>query len=80
MEDYLITVGASADLSLTKTVDNASPNVGDNVVYTVTVNNTGPSDATNVDVTDQLPAGLTYVSDDSGGAYNSGTGVWTVGT
>ena len=30
--------------------------------------------------TDLLPTGYTYVSDDSGGDYNSGTGVWAVGT
>ena len=30
-------------------------------------------------VTDLLPTGYTYVSDDGVGAYNSTTGVWTVG-
>jgi uncharacterized repeat protein (TIGR01451 family) len=67
-------------LSLTKTVDNASPALGQNIVYTIEVTNSGPNDATNVTVTDQLPAGLTYVSDDSAGAYVPGTGLWTVGT
>ncbi|MBK9335051.1 MAG: DUF11 domain-containing protein [Lewinellaceae bacterium] len=69
-----------ADLSLTKTVNNASPNVGSNVVFTITVSNAGPNAATSVTVEDLLPAGLTYVSDNSGGNYNSGTGIWTVGT
>jgi uncharacterized repeat protein (TIGR01451 family) len=68
-----------ADLSLTKAVDNPTPNVGANVVFTVTVTNDGPSDATGVQVTDLLPTGYTYVSDDAGGAYDSGTGLWTVG-
>ena len=31
-------------------------------------------------ITDLLPAGVTYSSDDGGVSYNSGTGVWTVGT
>ncbi|NJN75624.1 MAG: DUF11 domain-containing protein, partial [Synechococcaceae cyanobacterium RL_1_2] len=79
-QDNVIITGQQADLSLTKTVDNASPALGQNIVYTVVVTNSGPNDATNVAVTDQLPAGLTYVSDDSAGAYNSGTGVWTIGT
>jgi uncharacterized repeat protein (TIGR01451 family) len=69
-----------ADLSLTKSVDNATPNVGDNVVFTMTVSNAGPSTATGVQVKDLLPSGLTYVSDNGGGAYVSGTGIWTVGT
>jgi hypothetical protein len=66
------------DLSLVKTVSNATPDVGTNVTFTITVNNAGPSAATGVTVTDQLPSGYTYVSDNGAGAYNSGTGVWTV--
>ncbi len=71
----------SADLSLNKTINNASPNIGENVTFTVTINNAGPSSATGVSVADLLPAGLTFVSaTPSQGTYNSGTGVWTVGT
>jgi uncharacterized repeat protein (TIGR01451 family) len=70
----------SADLSLTKTVDNPSSSVGQNVTFTITASNAGPNAATNVSVKDSLPAGLTYVSDDGGGAYNSASGVWTIGT
>ena len=54
--------GQQADLSLTKTVSNTTPNVGDNVTYTITVNNAGPSTATNVEVKDGLPTGLQFVS------------------
>ncbi|HYG74921.1 MAG TPA: DUF11 domain-containing protein, partial [Planctomycetota bacterium] len=71
-----------ADLSITKTVDNATPNVGSNVVFTITVSNGGPDTATNVVAGDTLPAGLTYVSHvaSAGTAYNNGTGVWTIGS
>ena len=65
---------------MTKVVDNASPNVGADVTFTITVNNDGPSDATGIEVADLLPNGYAYVSDDAAGAYVSGTGVWTVGT
>ena len=68
-----------ADLSLTKTVDNSSPNIGDNIIFTITAINNGPSNATGVVVNDLLPAGLTYVSDNGGGTYNSATGNWTIG-
>ena len=71
---------AVSDLEISKTVDNSSPFVGSNVVFTITVTNNGPSDATGVQVTDALPSGYTFVSDDSGGTYNSGTGIWTVPT
>lgn len=67
------------DLGITKTVDDATPNNNQVVVFTLTVtNNTGVA-ATGVQVTDQLPAGLVYVSDNGGGAYVSGTGIWTIG-
>jgi uncharacterized repeat protein (TIGR01451 family) len=71
----------AADLSLTKGVNNASPNVGDNVTFTITLSNAGPNNATGVTVTDQLPSGLSFVSSTpSQGTYDNGTGVWTVGT
>jgi uncharacterized repeat protein (TIGR01451 family) len=71
----------SADLQVTKGASNPAPAVGANVTYTVTVRNNGPSPATSVVVNDTLPAGLTFVSAvPSQGSYDSGTGVWTVGT
>ncbi|MFM8529270.1 MAG: DUF11 domain-containing protein, partial [Ilumatobacteraceae bacterium] len=70
-----------ADLVVSKTVNDATPNVGDNVTFTVTLNNLGPSSAANVVVNDLLPAGLQYVSYvASTGSYVPGTGIWTVGT
>jgi uncharacterized repeat protein (TIGR01451 family) len=68
-------------LSLTKTVNTASPVVGGNVTFTITVSNAaGFSQATGVTVKDVLPAGLTFVSSSAGPAYVSSTGIWTVGT
>jgi uncharacterized repeat protein (TIGR01451 family) len=46
-------------LSMTKEVDVVQPNPGQDVVFTITVNNTGGSTATGVRVVDPLPAGLT---------------------
>jgi uncharacterized repeat protein (TIGR01451 family) len=70
-----------ADLAVAKTVDNATPNVGDTLTFTITLTDIGPNAATNVAVTDSLPAGLTFVSaTPSQGTYNSGNGAWTVGT
>ena len=69
-----------ADLSLTKTVDDSTPNRNQNVTFTLTVSNAGSAGATGVTVNDVLPAGLTFVSSTpSQGSFNSGTGVWTVG-
>ena len=54
-----------ADLSLTKTVSNATPNVNDEIVYTIVVSNAGPHAATNVEIQDVLPAGISFVSSTS---------------
>ena len=71
----------TADLALSNTASTPSPKVGDNVTFTLTINNFGPDDANTIEVTDQLPAGLTLVSaTPSQGSYNSSTGVWDVGT
>ncbi|APG64217.1 hypothetical protein LPB136_02025 [Tenacibaculum todarodis] len=69
-----------ADLSLTKSVDTALPKIGGNIVYTLTVANNGVSNATGVQVTDVLPAGLTFVSDNSSTTSTTYTGnVWDIG-
>lgn len=68
------------DLSLTKTIDKSPPLVSDNVRFTLTVTNEGPSGATSVEVTDLLPSGYTYVTDNGEGAYNEATGIWNVGS
>lgn len=78
--DFRDDVNDNADLSVLKSVNDSSPAVGNNVIFSVTVTNNGPSNATGVQITDQLPSGYTYVNDDSGGTYNSGTGLWNIGT
>jgi uncharacterized repeat protein (TIGR01451 family) len=72
---------AAADLKLAKSATSGIVNVGQQVTFTVTVTNDGPDAATGVAVTDQLPAGLTFVSGNATiGTYDSGSGIWTVGT
>ena len=60
------TVAPVADLRLAKTADRSALLRDDQVTYTLTVVNDGPSDAPNVSVTDTLPAGAQFVSASAG--------------
>jgi choice-of-anchor A domain-containing protein/uncharacterized repeat protein (TIGR01451 family) len=51
-----------SDVTVTKTVSDASPHGGDLVTYTLLVQNVGLDTATGVVVRDQLPAGVTFDS------------------
>jgi gliding motility-associated-like protein/uncharacterized repeat protein (TIGR01451 family) len=53
------TPAPKADVSVVKTTTAASFVPGEDVVYTITITNNGPSDAKNVTVTDVAPAGTT---------------------
>ncbi len=73
----MITVNAqtcidTVDLHLTKKVDKKIVQIGDVVTYTIKVWNESNKNATGVEVTDQLPAGVQYVSSvASRGNYNN---------
>jgi len=73
--------GDQADLSVVKTVDKASINSIDPIVYSFTVHNLGPDVAHNVVMTDVVPAIITVVSSTSTlGTYSTSTGEWLIGT
>ena len=77
----------SADLNLTKTVDNEMPAPGEEITYRIEVRNDGPSTTAGVVVSDSLPAGLAFVGATTPSAagrcrtcgYNDSLGVWIVG-
>ncbi len=61
-----ITVTNSADMALSKSANPGTITPGSPVTYTLSAYNNGPSSATNVVITDTLPAGLTFTSSPSG--------------
>jgi uncharacterized repeat protein (TIGR01451 family) len=69
-----------ADLVVTKTVNITEPKAGDSITYTITVANNGPDNATEVRVTDTLPAGVTFSGyTATRGTYITDTDLWSVG-
>ena len=77
-----ITALPIVDLDITKEVNVANVTyVGDSVVFTITVRNNGPCDATDVNVTEVLSSHLKmieYITWDS--YYDVTEGVWHIGT
>ncbi|MBF4475235.1 Ig-like domain-containing protein, partial [Methanobacterium formicicum] len=73
-----------ADLSLSQTVNGQSSgtingNVGDSVTFQITATNNGPDAATNINLRDIIPGGLTGITvTPSVGTYDSNTGIWTI--
>ena len=75
-----VTATPRAEITVTKSVDNTETQVGGTLVYTVTVSNSGPSPATNVQAVDTLPSGVTFVSgtDPTGAVFTVSGGNVTV--
>jgi uncharacterized repeat protein (TIGR01451 family) len=72
-------VQGQADLALTKIVSKNNPDIYSTVIFTVTVTNIGPNQATGVKVTDALPSGYSdVVVTPKQGSYTNG--IWDVGT
>ena len=68
-----------SDLTLTKTVSDPNPNVGDVVEFTIVITNAGPDAATTVAAVDDLLVGLTLLSAvATNGTYNPDNGVWDI--
>jgi gliding motility-associated-like protein/uncharacterized repeat protein (TIGR01451 family) len=74
-----VTVATCSDITITNTVSNPTPNFGDQVTFTVTVNNVGEGSFINTLVSDLLPSGYNLVSaSTTSGTYDTGTQVWTI--
>ena len=70
---------ATADLSVTKTVNDEEPNLGSDVTFTIIVENEGPDSATGVQLRDEIPTGMTLQSfDTDDGFFDAINGVWSI--
>lgn len=67
------------DLSIDKTVDNETPIIDENVVFTITVTNHSSASFNNIVVDENLPSGYEFVTyTASTGTYNDIVGEWTI--
>lgn len=83
--DFGFKLSPVTDVALTKTLNKTTVKRGEQVQYTLSVTNESQTNAaTQVEIKDLLPAGLTYLSDDGvtvygADVYNETTGIWLVG-
>jgi uncharacterized repeat protein (TIGR01451 family) len=68
------------DLELSKTVNPAISQINQNVTFTLTLTNKGPSSATTILTIDKLTSSYQYLSDNGAGMYDPLTGIWNVTT
>lgn len=67
-------------LEFGKVVDESEAEPGDELTYTVTVENIGEAEATDLVVTDTLPENTTYVSSSPEGIHDNGVVTWDIAT
>lgn len=82
-EYFTLETVPTADLKLIKKVNKAVPKLNETIVFTISVTNNGPQNATGVKIKDKLPPELQYnlasSTIPSGTTYNETTGIWDFG-
>ncbi len=75
-----VVVASAPQLITSKRADVQEVSPGDLVIYTITVENIGTEDATNLTITDTLPASLELLAAEPNGTVDSGsnTATWTL--
>ncbi len=86
-KDYTIDFGycmpveePEVDIEVIKSTMATNLEDGDQFSYIITVTNNGPDNATGVEIADELPQGIVYISHSaSAGTYNKNNGQWLIG-
>jgi uncharacterized repeat protein (TIGR01451 family) len=77
--DILQVTATGTDIRVTKSASTLAPVAGQTMTFTLTASNLGQINATGAQVTDLLPAGLTFVAATGNGSYSSASGLWNIG-
>ncbi|WP_369615737.1 gliding motility-associated C-terminal domain-containing protein [Flavobacterium sp. CFS9] len=76
-----VVVATCSDITVSNTVDNPTPNYGEEVTFTIKINNVGQGKFVNVVATDVLSKGLKFMrASTTSGSFDSNTKVWSIPT
>jgi gliding motility-associated-like protein/uncharacterized repeat protein (TIGR01451 family) len=76
---FVLDVKTCSDITISKTVDNPTPGIDDNVTFTITVNNTGKGYFKDLIISENIPTGYLFVSANASiGTYNNISGNWDI--
>jgi gliding motility-associated-like protein/uncharacterized repeat protein (TIGR01451 family) len=74
-----VTIIVCADLSITKTVDNPEPMIGEAITFTIQVKNDGPNAFNNLQVQEEIPSGYDFIDAAVNiGSYSTASHIWTI--
>jgi gliding motility-associated-like protein/uncharacterized repeat protein (TIGR01451 family) len=77
--EQIVEVVVCSDLTIKKEVDFAKPTVDDKVTFTIEVKNSDQTIFTDLNISEVLPSGFTYLSNNPTlGTYNDLNGVWNI--
>jgi gliding motility-associated-like protein/uncharacterized repeat protein (TIGR01451 family) len=77
--EQIVEVVVCSDLSIKKEVDFINPTVEDIITFTIEVENSDQSIFTEVNISEVLTSGFTYVSNTTSlGTYNARNGIWNI--
>jgi gliding motility-associated-like protein/uncharacterized repeat protein (TIGR01451 family) len=77
--NFILDVKTCSDITISKTVDNPTPSIDDNVTFTITVNNIGKGYFKNIVVSENIPSGYLFVNATASvGTYNNISGNWDI--
>ena len=77
--DEILIEAVTSDLTITKTVNVLTPLIGETIVFTITVHNSGETNLNEILVDEQIRDGFTFLNSTvSVGEYNSAQGIWTI--
>ena len=79
MTAITVNVQDCGSISISKTSDDMTPQIGEEITFNISISNSGPNNFSNVIVQEQIQSGFEIINVNSTtGFYNANEGIWTI--